>query len=90
MGWVKELCTNTDGDCVGTEHLFPEEGTRVVVKETVDTRVPGTDDTFHTVPAGSEGIVAGYVVEWHDVDVAMGVLDGEHVWIDCDNLEVKT
>lgn len=84
---ITEECTNPD--CEDTEHRFPEEGARVRVIDTVETREPGDDMCLPIeVKAGDTGMVVSYVAEWHDVDVAMTTRDGQRVWIDVDNLEV--
>lgn len=70
-------------------HVFPAAGTRVRVVDDIETREPGDDDcTPVMVRAGEEGEVQGYVVEWHDVHVALITQDGQDVWIDVDNLEL--
>lgn len=84
---IDEECTNID--CEDETHPFPPEGARVRIKEDVETRQPGDDDCKPImVRAGEQGIVLSYVVEWHDVHVALLTQDGQDVWIDCDNLEL--
>lgn len=88
MSTVIEDCAQyEDSDCEET-HVFPTEGTRVRVREDYETRAIG-DDTYAPVhvKAGETGVALSYVVEWHDVEVALFSRDGLTVWIDPDSLE---
>lgn len=79
--WKAEPCDNPD--CDESEHLFPEVGTLVRVVEAVTAREVGGEAEY-PIPAGAEGQVCGYVIDWHDVDVSLD--RHPRVWIDPSNL----
>ena len=79
-------CAHDDNPEAG--HLFPPEGSLVMLMVEREARVQGTDNTMQRIGRGEVGRVHGYVPAWHDVHVAFPSADGEDrdVCIDPDDL----